>query len=60
MGHGDANKSCTTCHPSATRDWSCFGCHNQEQLTGKHREEGVAEIVGHCMNCHPGGREHDD
>jgi hypothetical protein len=60
MSHGEAKGSCTTCHPSATREWSCFGCHNQERLTSEHREEGISEIVGQCLNCHSGGREHDD
>jgi hypothetical protein len=60
MDHKDANGSCTTCHPSAMRDWSCFGCHDQGKLERKHTEKGISDFVGQCMNCHLNGREHDD
>lgn len=59
MTHGGANKNCQTCHPSQTKDWTCYGCHNQSELEKRHREEGLPAITGLCMQCHWDGRKHD-
>jgi hypothetical protein len=60
INHHGANGSCTTCHPAATRDWSCFGCHDQGGLESKHSEKGISEIAGQCLTCHPTGGGGDD
>ena len=57
--HG-ANSTCTTCHPSATRDWSCSACHDLGRLAVHHSEKGITSIDGLCMNCHPDGSKPDD
>jgi hypothetical protein len=60
INHRGANGACTTCHPAATPDWSCFSCHDQGGLEGKHSGEGISEIAGRCLNCHPTGEGGDD
>lgn len=53
--HGNAN-SCSSCHPSLTSDWTCYGCHNESELIKNHNEKNIADIGGRCMECHPDGR----
>lgn len=57
--HGDANGDCATCHPgNDTRTYTCFGCHNQQEMIGEHSEEGIGDI-SNCVRCHANGREDD-
>lgn len=60
MDHHGANSTCTTCHPSATRDWSCSAFHDLGRLAVHHSEKGITSTDGLCMNCHPDGSEPDD
>lgn len=57
--HGEADGVCAKCHPSGDDNWTCFTCHNEYELTKKHNEEGIADYVVRCMDCHADGREHD-
>lgn len=58
--HEGANGDCATCHPgNDTRSYTCYSCHNQQEMMGKHSEEGIGDI-SNCVRCHADGREHDD
>lgn len=57
--HEGANGDCATCHPgNDTRTYTCFGCHNQQEMIGEHSEEGIGDI-SNCVRCHADGREHE-
>jgi len=58
LNHGGRSSSCSTCHPSTLRNYTCYNCHehNQAGITEKHREEGISNF-GDCARCHPTGRE---
>ena len=60
LNHGNANSVCAQCHPSGGTEWTCFNCHNENELTHKHQEEGISNFVVRCMECHSDGRKHDD
>jgi hypothetical protein len=58
--HEGANGDCATCHPdNDTRTYTCYTCHNQQEMMGEHSEEGIGDI-SNCVRCHADGREHDD
>ncbi|MCB8923193.1 MAG: hypothetical protein H6662_16520 [Ardenticatenaceae bacterium] len=60
VNHGDANNQCETCHPgNNTQTYTCYTCHNQQEMANEHSEEGIGDI-SNCVRCHPDGREHDD
>jgi hypothetical protein len=60
MNHEGANNQCETCHPgNDTRTYTCYNCHNQQEMFNEHNEEGIGDI-SNCVRCHPDGREHDD
>lgn len=58
--HGGANGVCAECHTSGDANWTCFSCHNEYEMTKKHNEEGIADYVIRCLECHGDGRKHDD
>lgn len=58
--HGGANGQCSKCHPSGTGAWTCFTCHNQNEMDKKHNEKGIANYASRCLECHAGGRNNDD
>ena len=56
MNHGNTvNSPCATCHPATLKQWTCYNCHNQAEITKKHQEENIADF-SNCMRCHPTGR----
>lgn len=57
MNHHGANGVCATCHPSGPPAWTCFNCHNQNQIVRKHEN---TDVLGKCMNCHADGRKPND
>jgi hypothetical protein len=57
MNHGGAN-TCRSCHPSTLNAYTCYTCHNQNQMIQKHQEEKIADL-SNCVKCHPGGRGDD-
>jgi hypothetical protein len=59
MDHGDANGDCARCHPSGGSDWTCFGCHNEQETIREHDEDD-GNIIGRCMECHADGHKDDD
>ncbi|MCB9419656.1 MAG: hypothetical protein H6667_07620 [Ardenticatenaceae bacterium] len=57
--HGNANGDCTTCHPgNDTRTYTCYSCHNQQEMISEHSEEGIGDL-SNCVRCHANGEEHD-
>jgi hypothetical protein len=56
INHGDQLNSCTTCHPSVLREYTCFSCHEHQpaEMVEEHQEEGISDI-GNCAGCHPNG-----
>jgi hypothetical protein len=61
LNHGEGGAStCVTCHPNSLRAYTCYGCHehNQSNIAGKHREEGISDF-NDCVRCHPTGREEE-
>jgi hypothetical protein len=57
LGHGDAN-SCRDCHPSSLAAWTCYTCHDQNDIASKHSEEGIGDFTN-CLRCHADGSEGD-
>jgi hypothetical protein len=55
MGHGDSNGQCSNCHNGANPAVNCFKCHDRGKMVEKHREKGIEEIAGRCLECHPNG-----
>jgi Domain of unknown function (DUF5667) len=59
MNHGNANGRCSSCHTGTNPTVNCFTCHNRSELEKKHAEEGIANIAGRCIQCHPNGKGGD-
>ncbi len=59
INHGGANGVCSTCHPSGTVAYTCSACHSPARMRAEHAEEGISNIAGRCVVCHPDGREHE-
>ena len=66
INHGDAI-GCRDCHTSSLNTYTCYTCHNQNEIINQHREENISNI-NNCIACHPtgnaeeghgGGGEHD-
>ncbi|MCL4560976.1 MAG: hypothetical protein M1281_10215 [Chloroflexi bacterium] len=55
--HGGANGQCATCHPSGTDTWTCFNCHNQDDMNNKHHD--ISGYTTNCIACHPKGNGDD-
>ena len=53
-GEGGAN-SCKTCHPDNLQTYTCYGCHDPNEVAAKHREEGITNFSD-CISCHPTGQ----
>ena len=58
--HGDGDGSCQTCHPNSLTTYTCYGCHehNQVNIAAEHLEEGISDYQN-CIECHSDGREHE-
>ncbi len=60
LNHGGAGGRCTTCHPNNNPPaYTCYTCHDPTKTAQKHQREGIANIDGRCVQCHPTGREGD-
>lgn len=55
MNHQGANSVCSNCHPSTLVQWTCFNCHNQQEMISKHAEKNISDI-SNCIGCHPNGK----
>ncbi len=57
--HGGAGGNCSACHSSNSTSVNCYKCHNQAKMVEKHNEEGISNIAGRCLSCHPNGDKED-
>lgn len=59
LDHGSDERTagCKTCHPSSTRTYTCYGCHEHTaaNVLAKHEGRSLAALKD-CVRCHPGGR----
>lgn len=55
MNHGDAGGDCYACHDGAKSNVNCYRCHDRAETEKKHTEEGILDIAGNCLACHPNG-----
>ncbi len=58
LNHEDV-KSCRDCHTDSLQTYTCYTCHNKNEMISEHSEEGVRNI-DNCTECHADGREGDD
>jgi hypothetical protein len=63
LDHGSEERtaSCQTCHPTTTRRYTCYGCHEHStaEVLDEHEGRSLTELED-CVRCHPGGREADE
>ncbi len=59
LEHGNAGGTCSKCHPNDPPKWTCYTCHDRNRMEEKHNEEGINDIAGRCLQCHPDGEEGD-
>ena len=57
IDHGDAGGVCSNCHSGTNGTVSCYRCHNKAATEAEHAEEGIYDIAGKCLDCHPDGEE---
>jgi hypothetical protein len=59
IDHGERGPSaCRTCHPDNLLTYTCYECHDPNEVAAKHREEGIANFSD-CVKCHPTGQAGD-
>ncbi len=58
MDHGERGNTCADCHQLNLAQWTCYTCHDQGEISQKHKEEGIANF-NDCLRCHPTGREEE-
>jgi len=53
--HGGA-QTCSTCHPSGTKTYTCYGCHEHTpaNVQAEHGGRSVSSLAN-CLQCHSGG-----
>jgi hypothetical protein len=60
LDHGSEERkaTCRTCHPTDTKSYTCYGCHEHTtaNVLNQHEGKSLAELAD-CIECHPGGRE---
>jgi hypothetical protein len=59
MNHGKAGGNCSACHDGTSSKVNCYKCHNKSETEKKHKEEGIFDIAGRCLSCHPNGEKKD-
>jgi hypothetical protein len=64
LDHGEQGLlACSTCHPAAFREYTCFVCHEHDptEIASNHAEKGITgSRLLECAVCHPTGRTGDD
>ena len=60
MDHGDADGNCSSCHNGNKSFVNCYDCHNRAKMEEHHAEDGIFDIAGRCLECHPTGDKEDD
>jgi hypothetical protein len=56
MNHGENGNTCADCHQPNLTQWTCFPCHDQNEITREHEKEGISNFSD-CLRCHPTGDE---
>ena len=54
INHG-GNNTCHTCHPNVLSRYTCYSCHDQNEIRNKHLEQGIPDF-SNCVHCHPTGQ----
>ncbi|HBY08984.1 MAG TPA: hypothetical protein DEH22_14850 [Chloroflexi bacterium] len=55
---GQGIVACETCHPASYVAYTCYGCHDHQQIEIErgHLEEGISPVeLPDCVGCHPNG-----
>ena len=58
QNHGGAGGTCSKCHPSSFKSYSCARCHSNTTMTEHHKEVSGFSLTT-CVKCHPTGRNGD-
>jgi len=51
--HHGAGNSCTNCHTSVVTEYTCFNCHDDNEMAESHENTEISD----CTRCHPDGRK---
>lgn len=54
---GEGEIACATCHPVNFVQFTCDRCHEPAEMNEEHNDEGIFDIAGRCLECHPTGLE---
>ncbi len=57
LNHG-GGATCATCHPSSFTTYTCYGCHehNEVEIAERHLDKDIPNFQN-CMECHPNGEK---
>jgi hypothetical protein len=58
INHGEKNNTCADCHQPTLRQWTCYTCHDQAEITQKHQEERISNFDD-CLRCHSTGQKEE-
>ena len=62
VNHGseELKATCKTCHPTNTKSYTCYGCHEHTpgNVVGQHEGKSSSELSD-CIKCHEGGKGGD-
>jgi hypothetical protein len=58
INHGEKNNTCADCHQPTLKEWTCYTCHDQAEVAGKHIEEGIPDFKD-CLKCHATGQKEE-
>ena len=58
MDHGGQINTCTDCHQPNLSQWTCYSCHDRNEVDRKHIEEGISNFSD-CLRCHPTGQKEE-
>lgn len=60
FNHGERGaNACRVCHPSTLSAYTCYQCHDANEIQEEHVDEGIRQFSD-CARCHPTGEEDDD
>lgn len=58
LNHGGAGGYCARCHPGTLTDYTCYRCHQRDEIIDKHAERFAS--FSDCTRCHATGDKEDD
>lgn len=61
LDHGEQGLlACATCHVATLSEFTCYQCHEQAEMIGKHSEEGIpGSRLENCVECHATGQKEE-